>query len=175
MNSFEFSNCRARFFVFLSRVTRRCLQDLFFGLLHFLHVDGAHHFFTVGHRGFFKCLTVSQFFDNAGFLKFSFEFFECFFDVFAFFYRYYYHIFLSFKFPSTNCGAKLKHCFLINKPFPEFFFAKKIFSFPPKDCPPLGPGKGSRPQEIHALWQKGVIWRYYFVYLQKTETQYSIS
>ena len=66
-------------------------------------------------------------FDNAGFLKFSFEFFECFFDVFAFFYRYYYHIFCLLMFPSTNCGAKLKHCFLINKPFTDIFLSKRVF------------------------------------------------
>lgn len=126
-NSFEISNNLVGIFQLPHHFGKRFTLLSILCLLHFLHVNGAHYFLAICNRGFFKCLTTSQFFDNAGFLKFSFEFFECFFDVFAFFYRYYYHIFCLLMFPSTNCGAKLKHCFLINKPFTDIFLSKRVF------------------------------------------------
>ncbi len=75
-------------------------QLLFLDKAQFLHVDSLHHLFAVGDRGLFKCLTAAQFFYDAGFFKFAFEFFESFLDVVAFFNLYDNHfcgfIFLMF-------------------------------------------------------------------------------
>ena len=64
---------------------------LFLVLLEFLNVNSPHHFFAVCNRGFFKRLTVTQFFYYSCFFKFPFEFLQSFFDVFAFFYWNYNH------------------------------------------------------------------------------------
>ena len=51
-------------------------------------VNSLHHFLAVDNRRFLEGLTCTEFFDNAGALVFTFEFFESFLDVFAFFYLY---------------------------------------------------------------------------------------
>ncbi len=50
-----------------------------------MHVDSLHHLFAVSNRRFFESLTATEFFYDTGFFEFTFEFFESFFDVVAFF------------------------------------------------------------------------------------------
>ena len=67
-----------------------------------LHVDGLHHLLAVGDGGFLESLTATQFFNDAGFFKFTFEFLKRSFDEFAFFYLYDDHILMvSFEFAFT--------------------------------------------------------------------------
>lgn len=60
---------------------------LFFVALEALHVDGFEALYAVFHRGFGEVLACAEFFDDAGFFVFAFEFFQSAFDVFALFNR----------------------------------------------------------------------------------------
>ena len=93
-------------------IIQRISRKLFFCLMHFLNVDGMFHLQTFQYRRFVILLSASQFFYNTCFFKFSFEFLQRFFNVFAFFYWYYNHVFkikyvVIKLFRSKNCGAKL--------------------------------------------------------------------
>ena len=56
--------------------------------MHFLNVDSTFHLQSLQNRRFVILLSASQFFYNTCFFKFSFEFLQRFFNVFAFFYWY---------------------------------------------------------------------------------------
>lgn len=77
-------------------------SGLFFNQAQFLHVNGLHHLLAVGDGRLLKSLTAAQFFYDAGFFKFTFEFLKRSFDEFAFFYLYDDHILMvSFEFAFT--------------------------------------------------------------------------
>lgn len=59
-----------------------------------LNIDSTLSLKSLDYRGFVKLLTSTQFLYDTGFLKFSFEFLQGFFNVFAFFYGYYNHFFV---------------------------------------------------------------------------------
>ncbi len=65
---------------------------LFLGSAQLLNVNGLHHLLAIGNRGLLKSLTATKFLYDAGFFEFTFEFLECAFDCFAFFYLYDDHI-----------------------------------------------------------------------------------
>ena len=64
---------------------------LFLSLAKVLHIHSLHHLLAVNHRWFVKLLTCAEFFDNTCSFKFSFEFLEGSFNVFAVFYWNYDH------------------------------------------------------------------------------------
>lgn len=81
-----------------------------------LHVDGMHLLFALYNRRFFELLAAAEFFDNACFFKFAFEFFQGAFDVVAFFYWYNNHCkLLLFLFSVLDCKGNY------------FFAADKFF------------------------------------------------
>ncbi len=66
---------------------------LFLSLAKFLNVYRFHHFLTISHTGLLESLTTAQFFNHTCFFVFTFKFLEGFFDILAFFYLYYDHLF----------------------------------------------------------------------------------
>ena len=66
-------------------------------MLKFLNINGMFFLKSLEYRRFVKLLSASQFFYDASFFKFSFELLQRFFNVFAFFYRYYNHFFVFKK------------------------------------------------------------------------------
>lgn len=101
---------------------------LLFVAVKLLNVYSVHHFVAFDDRWFVELLTATEFFDYTGFFKFTFEFFEGFFDVFAFFYRYYDHFLIKFywliigilttieKSHITACETDCKgSCFFLNR------------------------------------------------------------
>ena len=92
----------------------------------FLYVHSVLLLKSLNHRGFVKLLTITQFFHNAGLLKFTLELLQRFLDVLAFFYRYYNHFF-SFKYLnwliiqeppiSDDSSRKITHSLFIHKTF----------------------------------------------------------
>ncbi|EJW98671.1 hypothetical protein EVA_13227 [gut metagenome] len=63
-------------------------------MLKFLNVNGTFLLKSFSYRRFVKLLSASQLFYDTSFFKFSFEFLQRFFNVFAFFYRNYNHFFV---------------------------------------------------------------------------------
>ncbi len=68
------------------------LPALFLDAAKLLNVNRFHHFFAVGHRGLLESLAATEFFNNAGFFEFAFEFLKSPFYELAFFYLYNNHI-----------------------------------------------------------------------------------
>ena len=67
------------------------MRKLFFYLLKLLNVNGTFSLQTVDYRRLVELLSSSQFLYNTCLLKFSLEFLQRSFNVFAFFYWYYNH------------------------------------------------------------------------------------
>ena len=66
-------------------------MQLFFVDFEVLHVDGFLKLCSLSNRRFFEGLSASEFAYDSGLLEFAFEFLQRFFNVFAFFNRYYNH------------------------------------------------------------------------------------
>ncbi len=96
--------------------------------MHFLNVNRTFHFKSLQNRRFVILLSASQFFYNTCFFKFSFEFLQRFFNVFAFFYWYYNHVFkikyVVIKLFRSQFAAQNYTYFLYLQNFPEYFIQK---------------------------------------------------
>ena len=75
-----------------------------------LHVDGVHFFLTFCDGWFFELLTAAEFFYDACFFEFAFEFFEGAFDVFAFF-NWYNNHFVIIKSVISILDCKISYFF----------------------------------------------------------------
>ena len=82
--------------------------------MHFLNVNRTFHFKSLQNRRFVILLSASQFFYNTCFFKFSFEFLQRFFNVFAFF----------FKLFRSQFAAQNYTYFLYLQNFPVYFIQK---------------------------------------------------
>lgn len=67
------------------------MRHLLLVAVQLLYVYSVHHFVALDYRRLVELLTATEFFYNACFLKFTFEFLEGLFDVLALFYGYYDH------------------------------------------------------------------------------------
>lgn len=74
------------------------MVELFLSLFQLLNVNGVHHALAFHFGGFVEGLTLAEFLYNAGLFEFSFELLQGFFDVVAFFNRYYDHSVFNYCF-----------------------------------------------------------------------------
>ena len=78
-----------------------------------LHIDGVLHGETLANAGFVELLTAAEFFYDTGSFKLSLKLFEGAFDVLAFLYGYYNHLWLLYFYCFVNRrtgmrGAKVR-------------------------------------------------------------------